>query len=188
MSNVVVFDIESTGLDFWRNEILTISASIMDGLKVVDEFEGKFRPIDFQTWSSEAEQVHKISVPDAMAFNDQKEETIRFGKFISQVKKQSDFVCHAINYRGSYFDTGFLQAHFTKHGLLYNYRKYFKSTLSTIDLMRKYSGELGYPDKSYKLDRVCSFLGIPLDHHNAQSDRKACEQIYKTCMEIECRR
>ena len=33
------------------------------------------------------------------------------------------------------------------------------------------------PDRSHKLDALCSYYGIALDHHNAGSDSHACAEI-----------
>ena len=33
------------------------------------------------------------------------------------------------------------------------------------------------PDIKHKLNVMCEYFGIPLDHHNASSDSRACGEI-----------
>ena len=58
MSKVIYFDTETTGLDPVKNDIIQLACIIEIDNQVVDEFEFKIKPFDFQNISQEALDVH----------------------------------------------------------------------------------------------------------------------------------
>lgn len=173
-------DLETTGLDAMRNEILTASLSVVDynTLEEIDSIDLKFRPEVLQHWSKEAEAIHGISLPMALSFPEKAESTRKLLEFLSKHRKDGvqPMVCHALNFKGGYFDTNYLAQHFfrTKDDLLYFFRRVCGITESTIDYAKALGGF-----ENYKLGTLCKHYSISLDHHDARSDRMACQALYK---------
>ena len=172
-----VFDIETTGTDFFRNEIITLSCGLYnDGLEI-DSLEMNLKPVRKHYWQPEAEKVHKISWGEAQGFRDANqcfEELIRFMNFYGV----GDFVCHALWF-GNYFDRAFIEAQMSLFDINYRYRKNVRTrTISTLTLAKKLQKNGFISVDSFGLGVLCKHFGINLDHHNAMSDRKACAELY----------
>jgi len=171
-------DIETTGLDFFRNEILTMSLSVCDReLNQIDEADFCFKPKN-EAWSTEAENIHKITKDIAQLFNESDSEWFRFLSFISKYSKKRDLmVCHAL-WMGKYFDSAFIDAQLEIRDLLFHKRKYIEATISTISMEKSIEKH-----QSYSLNNACKRYNIELDHHNAKSDREACQKLFKLILD-----
>lgn len=191
-------DLETTGTDTIRNEILTASLSVCDyrTLEEIDSIELKFRPRFPAFWEKEAEEkAHKIPLGLALTFPDNRVSTIEMYDFLKRHMKTTTqpMICHALKFAG-YFDTAFLESHFYGYGAMFLYRRICGIHQSTITYAKEWSKESGVNpidpvtgEKSFSLDALCAHFGIPLDHHNATSDRKACQALYKLFREAECK-
>lgn len=175
--NKYVFDIETTGTDYFRNEILKISCGIYDDGIEIDSLELSIKPQRKQYWQSEAERVHRISWEQAQGFHSANycySELIKFMHFYGM----GDFVCHALWF-GNYFDRAFIEAQMSLLDLTYRYRKNLRTrTISTITLAKQLQKNGFIEVDSFGLEELCKKFGIKLDHHDAKSDREACAQIY----------
>lgn len=107
--DLVVFDIESTGLDMAHTEIIQIAAIRLnkDTLAEVSRFSSYVQPKHWDNWLPEAMEVNKIST-----------ETLKGAPFIEPVladfEKQfpvGDVLLTAYN---AWFDTGFLRQSYEK--------------------------------------------------------------------------
>ena len=83
----------------------------------------------------------------------------------------------------TYLDQGILLAHnatFDIHVLLSCLKTYhipWKSYIDYADTVR--IGKACYPElENHRLNTMCDALGIPLNHHNALSDAKACASLF----------
>jgi DNA polymerase III alpha subunit (gram-positive type) len=174
-------DIETTGLDYFRNEILVMSISFCDySLNEVDSVLIKFKPQNLSSWSMEAQSVHKITKEQAMAFQDAKISWKMFFDFISCYGNNSPLVCHA-KWFNLYFDSAFINAQCFLMDKLYQKRKFVSDkTLSTHTIakhLRRVSSVAS--TEKLSLDALCKVHNIKLDHHNAESDRQACQALFK---------
>lgn len=145
---LIVVDIETTGLDTWRNEILTWSMSAVDyfTLERKDSIELTFRPKNLQYWDyqvptkskkprKKASEIHGISLSQALYFEDKHSASIRALEFISKHCNGDPqiMVCHAFDlYRtGNFLDVAFIMIHLEKLGMrweLYKHIRFFEST------------------------------------------------------------
>lgn len=180
---IVSCDLETTGLDVNLGACwITGSFGKLDPvtLQTIDELELKSRPYH---WDEEARRIHRISIHTAREFPE-REESLQ--KLIDWLPKDRNFafLCHA---KSSYFDSKAkrqINAHFDfamlKSDFLYQDRyfdfyKYFdeKKIISTITIAKS----LGIKD--VKLNDLCEYFKIELNHHDARSDRIACEEIFR---------
>ena len=176
-----VVDIETTGLDTFRNEILTLSISAVriETLEELDSAEFSFKPEYKQFWSDEAEKIHGISWEESLAFPDKLTEWKKVLAFMmNYCSAPQIMVCHAL-WMGKYFDSNFIDCQLDLLGLLFEKRKYVKGTISTIS-MAKDCVKMGLiSTNSFKLNVLCDIYGIGLNHHDAKSDRMACQELFK---------
>jgi DNA polymerase-3 subunit epsilon len=172
-----VIDIETTGLDSWRNEILTLSISAVkiDGHEELDSELFTFRPTRPDFFSEESEAIHGISLSKALNFPRQNLEWERFFKFLKAYASTPQImVCHA-KWFGRYFDSTFLDCQLFLVDKLFEKRKYIHKPVSTITMAQS----LNINSASYKLNDLCHYYSIELKHHDAVSDRKACQELFK---------
>lgn len=133
------------------------------------------RPKSRRGWTSKAEEIHGFSYGEAMAFPETRKTAIEILYFLLPFKQQDNspllFVSHDINS----FDFRHLESFFAFENLKNSFDKVFniKNKESTINMARN----AGYSDN--KLDIWADRIGFELDHHEAESDRKACSKVYR---------
>jgi len=170
-----VCDLESSGLDFFRNEILSLSCSYVEDEKELGSIEVTFRP-ESKFWDDGAEKVHGISKFAAARFDDRKESSKKFLDFIKSFPR-SPMVCHALKMRGL-FDAIFLEAHYELMDQRFELYKSFSRYESTLMMMKELHKNGVFQLEKFSLDYLCNQFSIPLVHHDAKSDRLACQQLY----------
>ncbi len=174
-----VVDLETTGLDQWRNEILTCAVVTLDNdLKEVSRNEFKRKPEYPEQWSLDAEAVHGITWDESLAFPNSKNFRQDLKEYLQSFGSKALFVCHALPMYGGLdlIDYQFIFSEFNKvedHWWLY---KVFPTgnVLSTISRSKK-----GLPVKDQKLSTWAEYLGFELNHHEAMSDALACAEVFK---------
>jgi hypothetical protein len=192
MGKAFFCDIETTGLISTESEVVTAAFIVADydSLKVEGAKLFKFRPEFPAKWSKEAEAVHKITLQEALTFNEKKTELLKMIDWLNGFGSGA-FICHAFKGNGSvfngkrqdkgYFDWNHLFLMAFDNGLQSEWRKIFNENLiestDTIGRLLKDKGRIKVD--SMKLNTLCEAFGIPLEHHCAKSDVEACYKIYK---------
>lgn len=172
----VIIDVETTGFDPYRNDIISLAALLVDEkLRLVDEFYQTVQADTENQWYSEdAEKVHGFTKTHINSFQPVKEFQRRFLQFLGPYKNMQ-MIYHA---RAS-FDWKFLLAHFVKTDNHYQLYKHVtgSNNLSTISVARRHKVSLGLT--SLSLDNLCRHIGFDLDHHNALSDAYGCFHVLR---------
>lgn len=176
-------DVETSGLEPFRHEILTMYCIVTDKeLRVQDEREFKFRVNELHAWNEESALVHGISIVDAQLFPDRRESFNNLVKFLESFGESFQFICHAKPFRSriDLFDYRHIHAMFWQNDERETFERLFPERLvySTILSSRKEAlARWGVEKQS--LDVWAKKLGIELDHHDAKSDTKALLEVYK---------
>jgi len=171
--NTVTIDIESTGFDALSNSVITIGCLVND-----KEYLLKAKPESKEKWGTSAEEVHGISYDEAMTFPSARHTA---EELLSIIPKNSIFVCHAKKIQGSFFDWRMMMGFFLKNSSIYEWRKRFMNThdssmnMASTLILAKEKLQL----ENYKLNTVAEYYEIELEHHNALSDARATNEIYK---------
>jgi len=178
-----VTDLECTGLDPWRNEILTISTIVADEkFKELGRYTGKIRPRNWEWWSDDAEAVHGISKEDALSFGNSADVLDDYLRFLREFSSGAfSFVCHALplKSRVDLYDRNFLFAWMWYHNKRSDYYRVFpeENMRSTIRKKRSEAQRL-WGMTSQKLDAWMDKLGIDkTGHHNSEFDSEVCLKI-----------
>lgn len=172
-----VIDIETTGLDCWRNEILTLSCGVVDikTQEQINEKEFSFRPTRRSFFNSEAEKIHGISLERALTFPESRGEWIRFIDFLKQNTNTPQIMCCHALWFGKYFDSNFISCQLDLLELNFEKRKYIGMCVSTHSMAKIHYGT-GEP---LNLKALSLKHEIELNHHDAKSDREACQKLFK---------
>lgn len=177
---IFYFDVETTGIDPIRHDIIQLAYLIeIDG---VDKEEGNLfmQPFDFDSISAEALLVNKLTIEELRSF-DNPRDVYRMVckilcKYVDKYDRTDKFHPAGYNVR---FDCDFFKEWFDKNGDVY-YGSWFN--WKQIDPLRVLHfmdgmGVISLPD--YKLETVCNHFGIEINAHDALSDIKATREIIR---------
>lgn len=179
-----ITDMETSGFSPMKNDVVELAAIIAirhddGGFGRIATFHERCRPYGRKSWSTGSENVHGISFDEAVHFQPARKMLIKLLHFLLPYKSDENhplkFICHA---KGRY-DYRFLEAAFNKEFLGSSFQKVFdKSNYeSTHDLAVKYKDVYGW--ENLRLNTLCEYFEIELDHHRALSDTDACFELYK---------
>lgn len=181
MKKCLWFDVETTGLSAYKNDIIQIAAIVEIDGKVVDQFESKIRPFDPINVEPKALLINGLKLEDIMRYPEPKVVHSNFTKFLRNYivpyNKEDKFAPAGYNVK---FDIDFLMSFFKKAGDTY-YGSYFNyKALDPLYIlhMMDYQGKINLPN--YKLVTVCNHYGINIDAHEALSDIKATRELFIT--------
>jgi len=181
MSKIFYFDVETTGLDPIKNDIIQLAGIIeIDGV-VKEEIEFKCQPTSYKDISWEALNVNGATLDKIKTFSDHSEcydyLLAIFDKYINKFDKKDKFIPAGYNVS---FDIGFLFEWFKKHNNKYcgAYIDYHKIDPMPVLLMLDLKGTLKL--NGFKLTEVCDQLGIELSGaHDALNDIRSTRELCK---------
>ena len=185
---ILIFDVETNG-KHPCDSMLTLSGILHDykSGEQIDQIDLQFKPEG--EWNFEAQDIHQITYREAIKFPSADKSLRKFCHWLDKhIEKPIALGHHSLNI-GGYFDWGVLQYTFMKHLNVTEFYNRFTHSESTIDFLKeavkerlldpiKAKDKAGKLRQSYKLNLWANRFNIELDHHNAQSDAKACSIIY----------
>ena len=177
--NYLFCDVETTGLKPLKHEVISIGWILTDKrLNVIDRESKIIRPISKQ-WDDSSEKVHGISKVKASAGVDKFE---YLSSFLDLIPPYCTFVSHTNKSIDGYFDFNMLMFDCMKLNLDRKFSQKLDqlNQISTVD----YAKQANLPVENYKLNTLCEYFGIELDHHNAESDTNACYEVFKKLSEV----
>lgn len=181
MKKALWFDVETTGLDPKKNDIIQLACMVEIDGDIKADFESKIKPFDPLNVEPKALQVNGLKMDDIMKYPEPFEVLKKFTSFLTEYidpfDKQDKFAPCGFNVQ---FDIDFLSNFFRKcgsnfYGSFFNYK--------SVDPLRILH-VMDYEDKinlsNYKLSTCCSHFGIKIDAHEALSDIRATKILYNT--------
>ena len=156
MTKYIVIDTETP--DEANTRISSISIHTLQGETIEETYTTLVNPeIPFDTFNINLTGITPEMVADAPTFPEVWEE-------IRPILDSGIVVAHFAE-----FDLGMLRS------CLQAYNLSWKPTVRFLCTCKM--GRELLPDIKHKLNVMCDYFGIPLDHHNASSDSRACGEI-----------
>ena len=192
MAKLLVYDLETTGVNHWQHGIHQISGMIIIDGHIKETFDIKCKPHHSALIEQSALEVGGITLEQIQAYPDQitaySQLVSILSKYVDKFNKADKF--HLVGYNNSSFDNQFLRAFFTQC-----FDKYFGSWFwaDTIDVMVLASVELqGIRPTlpNFQLKTVANALDLVVDEsklHDAQYDLELTYGIYKMLLNKDSR-
>ena len=187
---ILWFDVETTGLDPVKNDIITLSAIIEIDGKVERTLNLKVQPHSYENISQEALDINGITVEQMRTFDTPEvahEKLVAyFERYVNRYDKFDKFQPAGYNIT---FDMLFLAEFFKKCGDKYfgSWVDYHKFDVATLIQFLHLKGVLTL--ENYKLVTVAGAMGIEFKAHDAQSDIVTTREIcYKLLDMIEIKK
>lgn len=192
MAKLFYFDLETTGLKFWRNGIHQISGEIEIDGETKETFNFNVKPFHACEIEEEALKVAGITKETLQTYSEMKQVYLQIesmlSKYVDKFDKNDKF--HLVGYNNSYFDNPFFRAFFVQNAVdkkSADYGNYFGSWFwsDSIDVMVLASNKLINERnklENFKLSTVAKYLGISVDEtklHDAFYDIYLAKEIYK---------
>lgn len=183
MEKLLFYDLETTGVKYWKNGIHQISGAVVIDGQIKEVFDFKVRPNDNALIEEEALKVGNVTKEQIMAYPTMKEVYSKIitmlSKYVDKFDKKDKF--HLIGYNNASFDNQFFRAFFVQNNDVY-FGSWFWS--DSIDVMVMASFKLRkvrYELVDFKQSTVAKFLGIEIDEsklHDAKYDIEICIKIF----------
>jgi DNA polymerase III epsilon subunit-like protein len=179
-SKLCFIDVETTGLDPIKNDIIVLSCIIEINGLIRQRKTFHCSPFDFTSIDPGALMVNGITTEEFETFPDPYLTYAKFvdllNEYVDKYNPQDKF--YFVAYRAD-FDYSFVKNFFIKCDDRY-FNSYFNTKiLDPLPILRflDYLGIIDLPD--YKLLTVAANLGIPLKAHDASQDVSALQQIFR---------
>ena len=156
MSRFIVFDVETPNR--YNNRMSAIGISIIEDDKIIDEFFSLVNPeTHFDSFNVKLTGINEEKVADSPTFPELWEQ-------IEPIMDSGMLVAHNAS-----FDMNVLKKCLNDYGIEWKpYARYVCTVLMGRKLL---------PGISHKLNDLCCYYGIDLNHHQADSDSHACAEI-----------
>jgi len=152
----IAFDVETPNR--YNNRISAIGITIIEDGKIVESIYSLVNPeADFDYFNTELTGIDENMVADAPTFDELWEK-------IEPVMCSGVLVAHNAS-----FDMGVLKKCLQAYGIDWVPMRPY---VCTVQMGRRL-----LPKMSHCLDAMCDYYGICLDHHQADSDSRACAEI-----------
>lgn len=171
--NLAFIDIETTGLDFTKHEIIEIGCVITSPrLKVLEKFELKIKPEHIENADAVSLKVNHYNEEDWISASTL-EDTL---KILSKKVEGCIMVGQNVS-----FDSGFLDFNFSKLKIKNNMHYHKLDTISMAWAKLNKKRNITH----YSLREMCKLFGIKNENpHNALSDAYATYELYKKLMKL----
>ena len=186
MSKICWVDVETTGLDKVKQDVIQIAGIIEVNSIVVDEFEFKCQPHSWDNIQQKALDVHGMTLDDLKSFEEpsgvKQQMEIILSRHVNKFDKKDKMVFAGYN---TPFDYGFVEEWFKKSGDKY-FNSYFhrgfgyhSQLIDVYPEFMQYVRATGVQLPNNKLVTAAAHFDIPLQAHDAMADIRATREMSK---------
>jgi len=180
MKKVFYFDVETTGLDPVKHDIIQLAGYIEIDGEIKEEFNFKYKPLDFETINPRALEINKITVEQLKEYPHAGAERTKlvaiFDKYVDKFNKEDKLIVAGYNVQ---FDIGFLHTFFKRCGdnFLFSYLD-GRAILDPYPVLQFMKANKIINIPSLKLTDVCKQFEIELENaHDAMADIEATKKL-----------
>lgn len=172
------FDVETTGLDPKKNDIIQLAYVIEIDGNEKEEDSIFMQPFDYSYINPQALEVNNLTIEQLKTFRDPKEVygdlSQRLARYVDKYDRTDKFQPAGYNVG---FDCDFFKEWFLKNGDVYYGSRFNWKQIDPLRVLYFMDGMgfISLPD--YKLETVCEHFGIQIKAHEALSDIKATKQL-----------
>lgn len=180
---IFFFDLETTGIKYWRNGIHQISGQIVIDGETKEYFNFNVCPNPQCENDDEALKVCNVTRQQILSYPPMKDvynQLIELlSKYIDKYDKTDKFFL--AGYNNASFDNHFLKAFFVQNGDNYFYSWFWVNSIDVMVLASQYLMTERSKMKDFKQETVARELGIPIESvklHDAKYDIELTKAIW----------
>jgi DNA polymerase-3 subunit epsilon len=184
MALLFYFDLETTGVHFWKNGIHQLSGMVEVDGEIKEKFDFKVRPNPKAIIEQAALDVAGVKKEDILQYPEMikvyREITAILGRYVDKYNKTQKFFL--VGYNNAAFDNNFLRAFFVQCRDDYFGSWFWSSPIDVFVLASQKLMMQRHTMPNFKLMTVAKHLNIPLDEsklHNAMYDIEITKAIYE---------
>lgn len=181
---LLFFDLETTGIKYWRNGIHQISGEVVIDGVTKETFNYTVRPHAKCEIEEEALQVCNVTKEQILAYPPMEEVYQAFirmlSKYVDKYDKKDKFFL--VGYNNASFDNYFLKAFFVQNGDNFFYSWFWVNSIDIMVLATHHLMHKRHIMPDFKQETVARELGIEIESaklHDAAYDIQLTKEIYK---------
>ena len=181
---ILYFDLETTGLKFWKNGIHQIAGMVEIDGEIKETFDFKVRPYEKAIIEPKALEVAGVTSEQISQYEPMPDVYLKIktmlSKYVDKYQKQDKFfLC---GYNNASFDNPFFRAFFVQNGDNYFGSWFWSGALDVMVLAFEYLKDKRDAMPNFQLHTVAKELGIAVDDsklHDALYDIEITKAIYE---------
>lgn len=181
---ILFFDLETTGIRYWRNGIHQISGEIVIDGRTKEAFNFHVQPNPQCSIDEEALRICGVTREQIMNYTPMRQVynqlIAMLSKYVDKYNRQDKFFL--AGYNNASFDNYFLKAFFVQNGDNYFYSWFWVNSIDVMVLATQHLLNERHKMPDFKQETVARALGIPLETdklHDASYDIYLTKKIYK---------